>query len=184
MDAAFEVREIVAPAAGVVGDAASAGVERTVVDDMTVVEFIIVLDALTPAAMAQPERPRQQEPRHEMEVGIDEDFGPLDAMSDEAGGDEEGGWKPVKKHPRQDRHDDRRGGFGEKRGGFGGERRDDRRGGFGGGERREGFGDERRDDRRGGFGGERRSFGGGGGAIDGLMASFGDRGASRGCADP
>ncbi len=30
----------------------------------------------------------------------------------------------------------------------------------------------------------RRSFGGGGGAIDGLMASFGERGASRGCDAP
>jgi hypothetical protein len=30
----------------------------------------------------------------------------------------------------------------------------------------------------------RRSFGGGGGAIEGLMASLGDLGDSRGCADP
>ena len=30
----------------------------------------------------------------------------------------------------------------------------------------------------------RRSLGGGGGAIAGLMASLGDRGARRGCADP
>ena len=97
--------------------------------------------------------------------------------------------RPFGKAPRSKRdafvpRDDKRGGFrdgGERRGGFGGERRSfrdggERRGGFGGGERRSfrdggerrgGFGGERRNfrdggERRGGFGGERRSFRDGG----------------------
>jgi 16S rRNA (cytidine(1402)-2'-O)-methyltransferase len=149
-------------------------------------EFVVVLDALTQAEPARAGRAHEDRP-HEMEVGLEENIDELEGfLEDDEDGNEGGGWKPVKKHHREERGNDRRERFDDRPrgGGFGGPRRDygDRKGGFGGprrDDRQGGYGGPRRDDRQGGYGGgrdgERRSGGFGGPRRDDRGGGFGEK---------